>query len=41
MSYLKNEYSYNYPNSYAPDSAESEVEYLKVKLIETHSKLIR
>lgn len=41
MTYLKNDYSLNYSLSQHPDSSESEVEYLKLKLIETHSKLIR
>jgi hypothetical protein len=41
MSYLNHEYSLN--NSYAlpPDSGESESDYLKMKLLETHSKLIQ
>ena len=40
MSYLNNDYSLNY--SIDPhDSNDSEVEFLKVKLIETHSKFIK
>lgn len=41
MSYFKNEYAQNYNHSHAADSSESEVDYLKLKLIETHTKLIK
>jgi hypothetical protein len=41
MSYFKSEFSQNYAYSQGADSSESEVDYLKLKLIETHSKLIK
>ena len=41
MNYLNNDYSLNHSLEQPMDSTDSEVEFLKVKLLETHSKLIK
>lgn len=41
MTYFKHDDHQGYNYSHIPDSSESEADYLKLKLIETHSKLIK
>lgn len=41
MNYLNNSYSLDYEVEHPSESSESEVELLKIKLLETHSKLIK
>lgn len=41
MTYLNNDYSLNYSIEQPQESTETEVEFLKAKLLETHSKLLQ
>lgn len=41
MNYLNNDFSGDYSIEQPSDSTDSEAEFLKVKLLETHSRLMR